>query len=86
VLTTLSIPDGVDGGKLVKALKRNGIFPAGGQDSLKGKIIRIAHIGYLDEYDVFAALSGLELSLRETGYSFTHGASLKAAQEILMSR
>ncbi len=86
VLTTLSIPDGVDGGKLVKALKRNGIFPAGGQDSLKGKIIRIAHIGYLDEYDVFAALSGLELSLRETGYSFAHGASLKAAQEILMSR
>jgi serine---pyruvate transaminase len=86
VLTTISVPEGLDGGALVKSLKKNGIFPAGGQDALKGKIIRIAHIGYLDEYDVLAALSGLERSLREIGYSFDAGASLKAAQEVLIAR
>lgn len=84
VLTTISLPEGIDGGALVKALKKNGVFPAGGQDALKGKIIRIAHIGYLDEYDMLAALSGLECSLREVGYSFVPGESLKAAQNVLM--
>ncbi len=84
VLTTIALPGGVDGGKLVKALKKNGIFPAGGQDQLKGKIIRIAHIGYLDKYDMLTALSGLELSLQELGYPFTPGCAVQAAQRILL--
>lgn len=83
VLTTISVPDGLDGGKLVKALKKFGIFPAGGQDALKGKIVRIAHIGYLDEYDVLTALSGFEFALKENGFAFAPGSSLKAAQEVL---
>ena len=84
VLTTISLPTEIDGSALVKALKKNGIFPAGGQEALKGKIVRIGHIGYLDEYDVLTALSGLERSLKEIGYSFNHGESLKAAQQILL--
>jgi len=83
VLTAINVPEGIDGGALVKALKKNGIFPAGGQAHLKGKIIRIAHIGYLDEYDVLTALSGLELSLRDVGFAFASGESVKAAQEVL---
>jgi len=83
VLTAILLPSSVDGVALVKALKKNGIFPAGGQEALKGKIIRIAHIGNLDEYDVLTALSGLELSLKEVGYSFNSGESVKAAQQIL---
>lgn len=83
VLTAILLPSSIDGFALVKALKKNGIFPAGGQEALKGKIIRIAHIGYLDEYDVLTALSGLELSLKEVGYSFSSGESVKAAQQIL---
>ena len=85
VLTAIRVPDGIDGGALVKLLKKNGIFPAGGQAHLKGKIIRIAHIGYLDDYDVLTALSGLEFSLKEAGFSFTHGESLKAAQKVLLN-
>ena len=83
VLTAISIPEGLDGGKVVKALKKNGIFPAGGQAQLKGKIVRIAHIGYLDEYDVLTALAGFEYAMKEVGFSFTPGESLKAAQAIL---
>jgi len=85
VLTAICVPEGIDGGELVKTLKKNGIFPAGGQAALKGKIIRIGHIGYLDEYDVLTALSGLELSLKEIGFSFTPGDSLKAAQAVLVN-
>lgn len=84
VLTTISLPADIDGGALVKILKKNGIFPAGGQEHLKGKIIRISHIGYLDKYDILTALSGLEASLKEIGYSFTPGESVKAAQEVLV--
>ncbi|MCE5250308.1 alanine--glyoxylate aminotransferase family protein [bacterium] len=83
VLTTILIPAGIDGSALVKAMKKNGIFPAGGQEALKGKIIRVGHIGYLDEFDVLSALSGFELSLKAVGYSFTTGESLKAAQQVL---
>lgn len=83
VLTAISIPEGLDGGKVVKALKKNGIFPAGGQAQLKGKIVRIAHIGYLDEYDVLTALAGFEYAMKEVGFAFTPGESLKAAQTVL---
>jgi len=84
VLTTISIPGSVDGGALGKALKKNGIFPAGGQAQLKGRIIRIGHIGFLDEYDVLSALSGLERSLAEVGYPFEPGESVGAAQKVLV--
>ena len=83
VLTAILLPSSIDGGALVKALKKKGVFPASGQEALKGKIIRIAHIGYLDEYDVLTALSGLELSLKEVAYSFNSGESVRAAQQIL---
>ncbi len=84
VLTAVELTPDIDGGALVKALKKNGIFPAGGQAALKGRIIRIAHIGDMDEYDVLTALSGLEMSLKEIGYNFPHGESLKAAQQVLI--
>jgi aspartate aminotransferase-like enzyme len=32
----------------------------GRQDHLKGKIVRIAHIGYMSEFDIITAISGLE--------------------------
>ena len=83
VLTAIMLPDDMDGGALVKLMKKNGLFPAGGQAQLKGKIIRIAHIGYLDEYDVLTALAGLEYSLKEIGYAFEPGVSVAAAQKVL---
>lgn len=86
VLTTLCVPENVDGSALVKALKKYGIIPAGGQDKLKGKIIRISQIGYLDQYDMITALSGLELALNEVGYNFDPGAGVKAAQAVMLKK
>jgi len=43
----------VDGQAIYKNLRENyGITGAGGQDQLKGKIFRIAHLGYADTFDI----------------------------------
>lgn len=82
VLTAVKVPDGIDGGKLVKIMRDTyGITIAGGQGSLKGKIFRIAHMGCLDEYDMLTGLSCLEKALNELGYEFELGAGVAAAQE-----
>lgn len=83
VLTAISLPAGVNGGEIVKIMRDTyGISVAGGQGSLKGKIIRIAHMGCIDEYDILTGISCLEKVLTELGYKFTSGAGVAAAQKI----
>jgi aspartate aminotransferase-like enzyme len=55
---------------------------ANGQDPLKGKILRLAHMGYIDQFDVLAALSGVELVLQEMGYPVQPGSGVAAAQRV----
>lgn len=82
--TGFYVPEGVDGGKLVKYLRdKMGITFAGGQDHLKGKILRVAHIGYFGAFDVVTALSAIELSLAHFGATVRYGAGVGAAQAIL---
>jgi serine---pyruvate transaminase len=83
-LTVFKVPDGIDGVLLLNKLeKQYGLRLAGGQDTLKGKIARLAHMGYIDQFDVLAALSGLELVLREMGYPVEMGAGVAAMQRAL---
>jgi aspartate aminotransferase-like enzyme len=86
-LTTINVPAGIDGGKLVKLMRDTyGITVAGGQgEQLKGKVIRIAHMGYLDEYDVLTGIACLEKCLKELGYNLTLGAGVAAAQKVFNS-
>ena len=83
-LTAVKIPDGIDGGKL-KGLffERFGITVAGGQDRAKGKIIRIAHLGYYDQLDMVMVISALEILLKELGYAFELGTGVRAFEEVL---
>jgi len=83
-LTVAKVPNGLDGAALVSRMeKQYGIKIAGGQDTLKDKIIRIAHMGYIDAFDVLAALSALELVLLEMGHAVEPGAGVAAAQRVL---
>lgn len=85
-LTAIKAPEGVDGKKLKKNFEdMYGLIIAGGQSQLKGKIIRIAHIGYFQELDIIQAISALELVLKAMGYSFELGTGVKTAEEILGS-
>jgi len=85
--TGVYTPEGVDGAKLVKDLRENyGVTFAGGQDHLKGKIVRIAHLGYFDSFDMIVALSALDMALAGQGHSMRMGGGVAAAQEILNER
>ncbi len=83
-LTVFKVPDGIDGAALLAKLeKQYGLKLAGGQDTLKGKIVRLAHMGYIDQFDVLAAISGLELVLLEMGHRVVPGAGVAAMQRTL---
>ena len=57
---------------------------AGGQGEIKGKTFRIAHLGYMVEFDVIVAIAALEMALKDSGYKFSPGAGLVAAQKAFM--
>ncbi len=82
--TGVYVPEGVDGGKLVKYLRDGmGVTLAGGQDHLKGKILRIAHLGYVDNFDIIIALSAIEMALAKSGHDVGAGKGVAAAEPIL---
>ncbi len=84
ILTAVKVPAGLDGVQLVKTMQGKYMaYIAGGQDPYKGKIFRIAHLGYMGGFDIITALSALEMTLSELGYDFESGSSLKAAENIL---
>ncbi|MEK7232812.1 MAG: alanine--glyoxylate aminotransferase family protein [Elusimicrobiota bacterium] len=60
ILTGVILPAGVDGAKLLAdILKEEGISIAGGQLHLKGKIFRLAHMGYISKSDIEAGVDAL---------------------------
>lgn len=83
-VTAIYAPEGIDGQAIYKSLwKKYGVTGAGGQDQLKGKIFRIATLGYADKYDVITAISALEFTLKDLGYSFQVGAGVAKAVDCL---
>lgn len=86
-LTALYPPPGIDSGAVVKALKSEfGSTVAGGQGLLKGKIFRIAHLGYYDATDILGLLSTLEIVLRRLGHRLEPGKGIAAAEEEYLRR
>ena len=56
------------GEKLLKSLRDDfGITLAGGQDQWKRKVVRIAHLGYVETFDIIIAISPLEMALKKIG-------------------
>ncbi len=83
VLTAVLAPAGVDGQKVVAKMREKGIWIAGGQAQAKGKIFRIAHMGFIDEQDLLGTIGALEIVLNDLGHKVELGAGIKAAQAIL---
>jgi aspartate aminotransferase-like enzyme len=81
VVTAVRVPEGVDGARLVESMReRSGVTAAGGQGELKGKIVRIGHIGYVDLEDVGAALAALGRAAAEHGLDVDVDAGLERAR------
>jgi aspartate aminotransferase-like enzyme len=83
VVTAFKVPDGVDGGKLPKVLRDTyNITANGGQNQLKGKILRIAHTGYFGAFDILTSVAAVEMALRDLGADVEVGAGVAAAQRV----
>ena len=81
-LTAVLPPAGLDSGKIVAGLREKfGAVVANGQGEMKGKLFRIAHIGYYDYLDTIGVIGALEHVLAATGAPVELGAGLRAAQE-----
>jgi aspartate aminotransferase-like enzyme len=86
-LTALYPPAGIDSGAIVKGLKAEfASTVAGGQAALKGKILRVAHLGYYDTTDTLGLLATLEVVLRRLGHAFPPGAGVAAAEAQYLER
>jgi len=82
--TGFYVPPRVDGARLVSYLRdRMGVTFAGGQDQLKGKIVRIGHLGYVGTFDIVVAIAALEMALRRFGHPVDLGRGVGAAEAIL---
>jgi aspartate aminotransferase-like enzyme len=84
-VTAIMTPPRIDGQAVYKNLRdKYGITAAGGQDRAKGKIFRIAHLGYSDRFDVITAIAGIEMVLKGMGYRVKLGTGVAVAEELLM--
>jgi aspartate aminotransferase-like enzyme len=83
--TGIFVPAAIDGGKLSGYLRdKMGVTFAGGQDQLKGKIVRIAHLGYMGAFDTITAIAALEMALQHFGHDVELGRGVGAAQRVLL--
>ena len=85
VLTSVKAPEGINIDSAIKKLRdETGVTITGGQDELKGKIFRIGHMGYVNEFDIVLAISAVEKCLHENGYKIELGKGVSKVQEILV--
>jgi aspartate aminotransferase-like enzyme len=83
--TGVFLPENIDADRVLDYLRdQMNITFAEGQDQLKGKVIRIAHVGYMGAFDVITAIAALEMALRKFGLEIPFGHGVAAAEEVLM--
>jgi aspartate aminotransferase-like enzyme len=82
--TAVAVPEGVDSGAVVKALRnRFSLIVTNGQGEMQGKIFRVAHLGFFDFLDTIALLGAMEHIAKDTlGLPVTYGSAVAAAQKV----
>jgi aspartate aminotransferase-like enzyme len=83
-LTAVTAPAGLDSGKIVKEFRESfSAVVANGQGDMKGKLFRIAHIGYYDFIDTVGILAALEhVMATVTDKPVEYGSAVRAAQQV----
>lgn len=83
---TAFMPVDVDADLLRQTLNNEfGLVLAGGQQHLKGKIIRMGHMGYCSPAHVLQMISLLEIGLKKLNKNITLGQGVAAAQDIYIT-
>jgi len=84
-VTAIKAPRGMDSAVIVNEFReRFGSVIANGQGEMKGKIFRIAHLGYFDAVDLFGVLAQLEIILEILGVPVQRGAGVAAAEQVFI--
>ncbi|HEY5493837.1 MAG TPA: alanine--glyoxylate aminotransferase family protein [Candidatus Anoxymicrobiaceae bacterium] len=84
VATSVWSPEGMSSGDIVKLMRNEfGVFIAGGQGKLKGKIFRLGHVGFFDPFDIVVQVAALEMALKKLGVAVELGNGVAAAMEVL---
>jgi len=83
-ITALKYPEGVDDGAFRKGMQKHGTLVAGGQNHLRGKIFRVAHMNIIAEREILLVLAVTGLVLKELGLKCESGAGVSAAQEVFL--
>jgi aspartate aminotransferase-like enzyme len=80
--TTAVYAPGDSAGKITKHIEqRYGAKIAGGQGALKGKIVRIGHLGDYRESDMYTVVSAFEATLNDLGIVSSFGAGVQALRD-----
>ena len=82
-VTGFVYPEGVDDSFRKKLQAKYGISVAGGQEALKGKAMRISHLGYVDPIETIGMIAAMEYTLADCGVDVKLGAGVTAAVEVL---
>jgi aspartate aminotransferase-like enzyme len=82
-VTAVGLPEGIDDSIRKKMKSKYGYSVAGGQDSWKGKVIRLSHMGYVDLFDTLGGIAALEMTLSEMGAKVEVGKGVAAAMDVL---
>jgi len=76
---TAVLTPGDSAGKITKHIEKTyGVKIAGGQGAVQGKIVRIGHLGYYDETDMYTVISAFEATLNDLGLAQTFGKGVEA--------
>lgn len=86
-VTAIQVPDGIDGVALRRHIEEKyAVTFMGGQDQLKGKIVRIGHLGAISNEDVVASIRSLGLALKDLGWPHFNEDQLTQTLNSLKSR
>jgi len=84
-LTAVELPEGIDADKVLQlAQEELNLSLGGGLGRLKGRVIRIGHLGALNELEVLAMIAGTEMALQMVGIRIAPGMGVQACEEWFM--
>lgn len=66
----------------LKLQQQYGVMIAAGQDHMRGKLIRIGHLGYVCDRNIVTTIAAIEAALKDLDYPFQAGAGVEAAHRI----
>lgn len=78
-VTALVLPQGLTTSALRAAAQEEGLVLAGGQGELKGRIVRVGHLGAIMPLDLLGAIGALEVALGRLGHGHGTGLGVQAA-------